>query len=285
MLRHALVVLALLGPLAACASVAAPEAPPELAAIEAETGGRLGVALVDASGALLAGHRTDERFAMCSTFKLALAGAILERVDTGEMALAAELPYDRDDLVFYSPVVEKSLDEGRVMTVEEMAVAIVQVSDNAAANLLMGEIGGPDGWTEFVRRHGDRVSRLDRWEPALNENAPGDPRDTTSPAAMARLTRDLVLGDALAAESRDRLAAWAAGTTTGAGRIPAGLPDGWRHGHKTGTCGTAYNDVAVVWPPDGPPFVLAVYLDRPDVERPQAEAAIADVAQWAVDWR
>lgn len=288
--RRSLALLVLTLAVSACAatdpSPSTVEPPPELVALEEQTGGRLGVALVDASGNLVAGHRADERFALCSTFKLALAAAVLERVDAGEMALADEVPFGRDDLVFYSPVVEERLGEGRGMTVEEMAVAIVQVSDNAAANLLLGEIGGPDGWTAFVRRHGDDVSRLDRLEPALNENASGDPRDTTSPEAMARLVRELVLAEGLSADSRDRLAGWAEGTKTGRNRIRAGLPEGWRSGDKTGTCGTAYNDIAIVWPPTaegGEPFVLTVYVDRPTAEAGAVDSAIARVGRWVVE--
>ena len=65
-----------------------------------------------------------------------------------------------------------------------------------AANLLLPMVGGPEGLTAFMRAHGDSVTRLDRNEPALNENAPDDPRDTTTPAAMAALAYELyqVLG-------------------------------------------------------------------------------------------
>lgn len=251
-----------------------------LTAMEERIGGRVGVALVGGDGTVLRDHRGDERFAMCSTFKLALSAAILEDVAAGRMALDDVIPFGEADLLDYAPVVREHVAEGS-MTVRELAAAISTLSDNSAANLLLARIGGPAALTEFFRRHGDERSRLDRTEPALNENAPGDERDTTTPRAMAGLVRRLVLGDALGDEAREQLAAWTVANRTGDNRIRAGIPGGWRVGDKTGTCGTAYNDVAIVWPPEAEPFVLAVYVDRPTAEAKQVEAAIAEIGALA----
>jgi len=177
-------------------------------------------------------------------------------------------------------VVKKNLKRGR-MSMSELAQAAVEVSDNSAANLLLPMLGGPPGLTAFMRAHGDAVSRLDRDEPTLNENAEGDERDTTSPAAMAGLMGRLFFRD-LAAESADKLRAWFNASSTGDKRIKAGLPQGWTSGSKTGTCGTAYNDVALVKSPDGDEYILAIYLDRPTVDAKKAEAAIAETAQAAL---
>lgn len=247
-----------------------------LTAIEERVGGRVGVALVGGDGTVLRDHRGGERFAMCSTFKLALGAAVLEEVEAGRMSLDDVVPFGEADLLDYAPVTRKHVATGR-MTVDELAEAISTLSDNTAANLLLAKIGGPAALTAFFRRHGDTLSRLDRTEPELNENAPGDERDTTTPRAMAGLVRRLVLGDALGDEAREQLAAWAVANRTGDNRIRAGISDGWRVGDKTGTCGTAYNDVAIVWPPEGEPFVLAVYVDRPTTEAEQVEAAIAEI--------
>lgn len=247
-----------------------------LTAIEERIGGRIGVALVGGDGTVRHDHRGGERFAMCSTFKLALSAAVLEEVAAGRMSLDDIVPFGEADLLDYAPVTREHVADGR-MTVGELAEAISTVSDNTAANLLLARIGGPAALTEFFRRHGDELSRLDRTEPELNENAPGDARDTTTPRAMAGLVRRLVLGDALGDEAREQLAAWAVANRTGDNRIRAGIPDGWRVGDKTGTCGTAYNDVAIVWPPGAEPFVLAVYVDRPTAETEQVEAAIAEI--------
>ena len=253
-----------------------------VAAIEQRIGGRVGVALVGADGEFLFGHRSDERFAMCSTFKLALSAAVLEAVAAGDLALDDVVTFGPEDILDYAPAVEEHAAEGQ-MTVGQLAAAISTLSDNSAANLLLERIGGPGAMTAFFRRHGDEVSRLDRTEPELNENAPGDERDTTSPEAMAGLVQRLVLGDALDPDQRDQLAAWAVANETGDNRIRAGIPAGWRVGDKTGSCGTAYNDVGIVWPPDAAPFVLAVYVDRPSAEAAEVEAAIAELGQLAAE--
>lgn len=254
----------------------------ELAAIEERIGGRVGIALVDDGGTVLREHRGDERFAFCSTFKLILSAAVLAEVEAGRLGLDEVVEFGEEDVLAYAPVVGERVAEGR-MTIAELAEAITTVSDNSAANLLLERIGGTEALTAFFRRHGDEVSRLDRYEPDLNENAPGDERDTTSPRAMAALVRRLVLGTALGAESRATLSGWAEASVTGLHRIRAGLPEGWRAGDKTGSCGTAYNDVAIVWPPAAEPFVLAVYIDRPVAPAGEVEAAIAEIGAFAAD--
>lgn len=248
-------------------------------AIEERIGGRVGVAVVDADGTHMV-YRADERFAMCSTFKLALAAAVLERTDVGAIAMDEELRFDESDLLAYAPVSREHVAQGR-MTVDQAAEAISILSDNTAANLLLERIGGPAALTEYFRRHGDAVTRLDRMEPGLNENAVGDDRDTTTPAAMAGLVHRLMFGDALSPASREQLAAWAVANRTGDDRIRAGVPAGWRVGDKTGNCGNAYNDIGIVWPPGDDPFVLTVYVDRATAPRAQIDAAIAEIGRLA----
>jgi len=250
--------------------------------IEEETGGRLGVALVDSSGALILGFNRDDRFAMCSTFKAPLAAAILLGAEGGKFGLEGQVSFTKDDLLSHAPVVKQNLKRGR-LSMEELAAAAVEVSDNSAANLLLPMIGGPEGLTAFFRAHGDSLSRLDRKEPDLNENEAGDPRDTTSPAAMAGLMARLLFKD-MKPESAEKLRSWLDQSKTGDHRIKAGLPEGWTSGSKTGSCGTAYNDVALVKSPTGAEYLLAIYLDRPTVDEAKAEAAIAETAASALDF-
>lgn len=258
------------------APAAAPVASParRLAAIERASGGRLGVILTDARGRTLVANRANERFAMCSTFKLVLAAVYADGHDRTPLRLG------RADLVGNSPYSER-MAAGGEMSVEGAAEHIVTVSDNAAANLLLRRLGGPAVLTSRLRAWGDRVTRLDRYELGLNKNARNDPRDTTSPAAMAGTLRRLVMGNLLDTPARERFRGWLMGTRTGPGRIRAGIPAGWTLGHKTGTCGTAFNDVAFFRTPAGHEYVLAVYLDRPTVQSDRAEAALADVARLA----
>jgi beta-lactamase class A len=222
-----------------------------LAAIERASGGRLGVILTDARGRTLFANRANERFAMCSTFKLALAAMYADGRDRAPLRIA------RADLMGNSPYSEQMVAAGE-MSVEGAAEHIVTDSDNAAANLLLRRLGGPAVLTQRLRAWGDPVTRLDRYELGLNENARNDPRDTTSPAAMAGTMRRLVMGTLLDAPARERFRGWLMGTRTGPGRIRAGIPADWTLGHKTGTCGTAYNDVAFFRTAAGNEYVLAV---------------------------
>lgn len=230
------------------------------AQLESQSGGRLGVAWVETSSSRQGGYRAGERFPMCSTFKLLAAAAILRRVDEGKEQLGRVVQYGKQDLLPYAPTTSQHVATG--LSVEELCVAAVTLSDNTAANLLLRALGGPAQVTAFARSLGDDLTRLDRTEPDLNESAPGDPRDTTTPAAMVADARRLVLGDALTPNSRSLLTNWLLGCKTGDKRLRAGMPVGWKVGDKTGTGprGTA-NDVAVIWPAEGKaPLVAAVYL-------------------------
>ncbi|MFA9440691.1 class A beta-lactamase [Uliginosibacterium sp. sgz301328] len=240
----------------------------ELAALESTSQGRLGVFALDTRRAHQIRHRADERFPLCSTFKVALAAGILHRSATEPGLLERLVRYTAADLVTYSPITEKRLAEG--MSVGALCVAAMQYSDNAAANLLMKELGGPAGVTAFARAQGDTVFRIDRWEPELNTAVPGDARDTSSPAAMGMLLHRFALGTALPAAQRGQLIEWLRGNTTGAARIRAGVPKDWIVGDKTGSgdYGTT-NDVGILWRPDGSAVVLAVYFTQP---RKDAEA-------------
>jgi beta-lactamase class A len=289
--RRALLLAAATAPLAsACAApVRRPGhalAEQQLAALEHGFAGRIGVCALDTADGALLGQRADERFPMCSSFKAVLAAAILAR-SAGEAGLLQQtVRYTRADLLAHSPVTALHLEHG--MTVAALCEATVQTSDNAAANLLLQRVGGPAGLTAFMRGIGDTQFRLDRWELELNSSLPGDPRDTTTPRAMAESLRKLVVGNALADAQRTQLAAWMRGTTTGAERIRAGMPAGWVVGNKTGTSGSgAYGsaiDVAVVWPPGRAPLVLAVFTTRHAADAPALEAPIAQAARIAAQW-
>jgi beta-lactamase class A len=259
---------------------AAPRFEDELKRLEAASGGRLGVALVDSRGARPRGRRGDERFPMCSTFKVLASAALLHRVDAGQDKLDRRVTYTTANLVPYSPVTEKHTRDG--LTLAQLCEAAITLSDNTAGNLLLASIGGPAGLTAFAASLGDRTTRLDRTEPTLNEALPGDVRDTTTPNAMAETLSKLTTGSALSAVSRARLAAWMAASKTGDARLRAGLPRGWPVGDKTGTGnrGTA-NDIAVIWPPGRPPVILTTYLTGASGDGSANDAVIASVARAA----
>jgi beta-lactamase class A len=243
-------------------------------------GGRLGVAAIDTGSGRELGFDSDSRYAMASTFKLPLAAFALDRVERGELSLDEELPFGPGDPLDNSPTVEAHLALGR-LPVRQLCAAIVEVSDNSAANILLRRTGGPEALTRFIRACGDPVTRLDRFEMELNSNLPGDPRDTTSPAAMAALARKLVLGDVLTEENRNRLSLWLKKSVPGPDRLKAGLPSPpWLVGHKTGTGANGnVNDVALAWRSGKPPIVIACYQSGGDAGMPVRAAAHAAVAR------
>lgn len=254
------------------------------AALEQQLHGRLGVYAIDTATGATLGYRADERFAFASTFKAVLGAAILARSESQADLLERRILYTAADMVNYSPITEQHLATG--MTVAELCAAAIQYSDNTAANLLLRLVDGPAGLTRFARARHDSTFRLDRIETELNSAIPGDLRDTSSPMAMARLLQSLTLGDGLAAAQREQLHAWLAGNTTGARRIAAGVPDGWKVADKTGTGDyAAAGDIAVVTPPDGGPWLVAIYTTQPAQDAPANEAVIAEamrviVAAW-----
>ncbi len=254
----------------------------QFAAIEARCGGRLGVGVLDTGTGRMAGHRGDERFPMCSTHKALSAAAVLARVDRGEDRLDRRVRFGAEEVLPYSPGT-KAHAGGDGMALAAVCEAAVTLSDNTAANLMLGAIGGPTGLTAFLRGLGDEATRLDRTEPTLNEALPGDPRDTTSPSTMAADLDRLVLGKALSPASHDQLAAWLVACKTGDARLRAGVPPGWRVGDKTGTGerGTA-NDVGVLWPPGRSPVVVTAFITGSTATPDAQSAAIADVARAVV---
>lgn len=276
--RRAALAAALSAPLLSCGT-AAPALRDRLAALERRGGGRLGVAVLDTGTGRRLAQREHERFAMCSTFKLLAAGCILARVDRGEERLDRRIVYAREDLVTYSPFTERHAG-GEGVALGRICEAAITLSDNTAGNLMLATFGGPPGLTAFARALGDPVTRLDRIETALNEATPGDPRDTTSPAAMLENMRRLLVEDVLSPASRAQLLTWLRGNKTGDARLRAGLPQDWIAGDKTGTGDHgAANDIGILWPPGRPPILVAAYFAEADLSPGERNAVLAEVGR------
>ncbi len=261
-----------------------------LAEAERLSGGRLGVHMLDGTGREL-GRRSDQRFGLCSTFKLPLAAAVLREADGGRLSLDDFLEYGEKDMVAHAPVTTEHLKAGR-MRIGDLAEAAQKTSDNVAANLLITKLGGPQAVTELFRAMGDKVTRIDRMEPAMNLVTGDEERDTTTPRAMAELVARMMSGKLLTPASRERLAEWMIATTTGMKRIRAGLPADWKAGDKTGTAVSEkmpnkHNDVAVVWLPERKPIVIAAYFEADghhEKMRPEDDAVLAEVGRIAAGW-
>ena len=250
-----------------------------LARLREESGGRIGLAVYDSGTGRRYFDDAEARFAMCSTFKVPLAAAVLARADRGEIDLRREIRFGEADLLEHAPVVKANLAKG-ALPIETLLEAAVVTSDNSAANLVFGQIAGPRGLTKFIRDAGDAITRSDRDEPELNRVRNGDLRDTTTPQAMLWLMNRLLLGDVLSPASRARLVGWMEASRTGTDRLRAGLPKTWRVGDKTGTSGDGYfNDIAIATPPGRKPILVACYVDAPSLDAAQANAVHAEVGR------
>ena len=252
---------------------------------------RLGVCFLDTVTGEISGNRVEERFAMCSSFKLAMVAACLREADNGRLNLEEILPYSEADLLPWAPVTRKHLANGG-LSIATLAQAAQEMSDGVAANLLVKRLGGPKAVTTKFREMGDTVTRLDRYEPDLGLVLSADTRDTTSPLAYAQLVGRILTGSILRHDSRERLLEWTRNTVTGTKRLRAGLPTKWRTGNKTGTGrdeGTTNkcNDVAITFPPGKNPIIIAAYFDSGEYTEKieeRHEAVLAEVGKIAVEW-
>lgn len=246
------------------------------ATIESEYDARVGVYAIDTGSDETIDYRSEERFAFASTYK-ALAAALVLKQNTMEK-LEEVIMYTEDDLVSYSPITEKHVDTG--MTLAELSEAAVRTSDNTAGNLLFEELGGPEQFQQSLREIGDDVTQSDRYETALNEFIPGNTRDTSTPVALATSLQGFAVGDLLTDDKRELLLDWMQGNATGDTLIRAGAPEGWTVADKSGAgrYGTR-NDIAVVWPPDREPIILAIMTRHDTEDAEYDDALIAEVAE------
>ncbi|MEU0521823.1 class A beta-lactamase [Streptosporangium sp. NPDC006007] len=260
------------GPASAATVVAAPMAVSreaqvrkDLRRLEVSFKGRIGAYAIDTATGTSVTYRADERFPLLSTFKAPLCAAVLRKARISEPGLMSKLvTWTAADMKPNSPVTEKHVENG--LTVAQLCEAAVTLSDGTASNLLLKQIGGPAGLTEYFRTLKDPISRMDRRHPELNDWTPKEKRDTTTPAAIGRDLLVLTTGKALRAEDRKQLNAWLLANRTGAERIRAGLPRAWTIGDRTGTNSDGFgggNDIAVIWPGKGAaPIIMAIYTTR-----------------------
>lgn len=252
----------------------------DFAQLEEDFDALVGVYAIDTGTNETIEYRSDERFAFASTYK-ALAAAILLQQNSPE-DLEEVITYTEDDLVPYSPVTENYIDSG--MTLLEIGEAAVRQSDNTAGNLLYEAIGGPNGFEQALRHIGDKVTQAERLEPDLNVFTPGDTQDTSTPKALATSLQAFALSDILSEEKKELFNDWLQGNATGDPLIRAGVPEDWIVGDKSGAAsyGTR-NDIAVVWPPNREPIVVAIMSRHQNEDAKYDDVLIAEAAKITIN--
>ncbi|AYF35306.1 class A beta-lactamase [Vreelandella alkaliphila] len=249
----------------------------EVERIERQLDARVGFAAYDLETEQRWEYNADQLFAMSSTFKTLACASLLQRVDEGSEQLGRRVKVSASDIVTYSPVTEAYADN-REISLFELCEATMTTSDNTAANLILQAIGGPQAVTAFVRDLGDSVTRLDRWETELNEAAPHDERDTTTPNAMVSNLEKLVVGNALSPQSKNQLREWLVNNEVADGLFRSQMPDEWVIGDRTGAGGFGSRSItAVIWPPEREPTIVAFYITETDASFEERNTAIAEL--------
>jgi beta-lactamase class A len=289
----------------------------EFARIAGELDGIVGVAVADLSGGARFGFNANEAFPMASTFKIAVAGTILHRVETGELTLdrMVEVPHDR--YVMSDIIASRLIHPGVSLSVANLMELMLTQSDNTATDMLTELAGGPSAVTAWLRSIGVEGQRVDRDttgiirdffrlpDGPLNEAAAAareedphvfetsrtaredfftDPRDTSSPAAMLDLLTVIARGEALDAERTQFLLDVMSRCRTGEHRLRGLLPDDVDIAHKTGTIGGTVNDVGLITLPDGREIAIAVFVKASDDPVEDRERTIAEIARLTYDY-
>jgi beta-lactamase class A len=249
--------------------------------IEVKTGGRLGLWALNTANNKKIAYRSSERFPFCSTFKLILTAAILQKSTQAKNLLDESIVISKEEVTSsgYAPITKNFI--GKKMSVRELCSAAMMHTDNTASNLLVKKLGGVTEVTNFARSLGDDFFRLDRWEPKLSSSIPGDQRDTTTPESMGLDIYKLTLTNVIPINLKNELMQWMIGNTTGETRIRAGVPAGWKVGDKTGAGGYGTtNDVGIIWPSEkSKPIILSIYFTKTQKNSSSPHEVIAEATK------
>lgn len=264
--------------------------------------------------------RPTERFPMASTVKIPLALEVLTRVDQGKESLDRMITVEPRDLHPGSGTLTDLFNKpGVSLSVRNLLELMLLISDNSATDILLRSVGGGEAVTARMRASGIDGLRVDRptawliadasglklpreseWSPQVFASAfeattaesraesarrfRDDPRDTSTPEAMARLLVRVHNRELLKPDSAELLVDILRRCRTGQARLKGVLPAGTEVVHKTGSMPGVVNDVGVVTLPDGAGHVaLAVFVKNGE-EPEKMERAIADVARAAHDF-
>lgn len=252
--------------------------PEQIRTVEADTGARVGVYVLDTSNGTNWQYHGQDRFPLMSTFKTLACAKLLHDADHEGLLLTESVVIKEHDLITWSPVMKKRV--GQAVSLTEACAATMLMSDNTAANIVLNAIQGPDALTAFLRQTGDRVTRLDRIEPALNEALPGDERDTTTPEAMVNNLKRLLLGDVLSDAARQQLTDWMKGNKVSDSLLRSVLPNDWDIADRSGDGGSGSRGItAIVWPADKAPLIISIYMTETEVSFKERNAAIAAIGR------
>ena len=247
-----------------------------LAALENKYGAVIGVYAVDMESGKKISYKANEKFSYCSTHKVFTVAELLRQKNISD--LEEVIRFSAEDILSYAPITKEHVADG--MTLAEICSASIRWSDNTAANLILKEIGGVENFAAALRKIGDKVTKPARYEPELNLFDAIKNRDTSTPKQMAKNLQIYIFGDILTAEKKNLLVDWMSGNSVTDTLIKAGTPTGWKVIDKSGSGDYgARNDIAVIYPPNRKPIVMAIMSRRMEKNSKFDDHLIAETAE------
>ncbi len=302
---------------------AAPVLAARLEALGRRFDGQVGIAVSDVEQGWTAAYNGDAKLPQQSVSKLWVVLAILDSVDRGELSLDDRITVRKQDLsIFHQPLRKFVGASGYDTTVRELLAGAIQQSDNAANDVLLAQVGGPDRVRAVLARHriggitpspSEKVMQTEAagltWRDEFSfgrnfwtardelplefravalESYLANPPDAATAVGLSEALARLKRGELLSRASTDLMIELMTGTVTGPARLPAGLPADWQIAHKTGTgqvfgpVATGFNDVALITAPDGQTYAVVVMIAQTRLGVPERQAFMAQVAREVV---
>ena len=246
-------------------------------ALEEKYNSVIGIYAIDTENNKTVEYNANLRFAYCSTHKVFTVAELLRQKSLNELKKVKH--YKDEDILSYAPITKNHVADGMIW--EEICQAALRVSDNTAANLILEEIGGVKAFRKFLRRIGDNATFPVRVEPELNFFSPNDIRDTSTPRQMALNLKKYILGNELSDKKKKLLIDWMSNNSITDTLIKAGVPKNYSVTDKSGS-GANYatrNDIAVIYPPNHKPIVIAIMTRSKNVDAQFDDALIADITK------
>jgi beta-lactamase class A len=220
----------------------------------------------------------DKKFHAASTMKVPIMIELFRQAEAGELRLDEQLPIRNefhsivDGSVYQLSVGDDSDAEvyahvGKTMSLRELCEAMITVSSNFAANLLIERVGAANvrRTVHHLGADGMVVLRGVEDQKAFDK---GMNNETTARALEVMLTK-LAQGKAVSAKADAEMVAILKRQRT-RDRIPAGLPQDTVVANKTGNITKILHDAAIVY--GKRPYVLVV-LTR-GIDDPKVSAAL-----------
>ncbi len=233
-----------------------------------------------------------ERFPMQSVYKLPIAMAALDRVDSGSLNLEQKVNVEKSELIpakLHSPLRDKYPHGDVELTLRELLRYNVSDSDGTACDVLLRIIGGPKEVSKYLRGIGIKEIVVANTEMEMSKSGAVQYRNWATPKGAIALLKLLHEGKVLSAQSRELLSKLMIETPTGPKRIKGLLPQGTIVAHKTGTSNTANgitaatNDIGIITLPNGKHLVVAVFVSDAKADLETREGVIARIAKSAYD--